>query len=150
MFSAKRDIPTPPPSPSVPFSFQLVASREFPVYLLCTLRAFMPLFDDAVRTERRPRYENESVFDYLNSSARPGSAAVRLLMENWFDEYPIRHAPDIRTRFRSRTAVDHQGAFWELYLHTLLRRMGYDVEPHPPVPGVTSHPDFLARGATGR
>jgi hypothetical protein len=111
----------------------------------------MPLFDSIVRTALRPRRENESAFDYMNSSARPGFIAVRGLLETWFEGVPDPHAADIRGRFRSRIAVDHQGAFWELYLHRLLRQMRYEVQIHPDLPAnVTSHPDFLARGQAGQ
>jgi len=112
----------------------------------------MSLFDDIVRTELRVRRENEPAFGYMNVSARAGIAAVRVLLEGWFAEVPDPRAKkDIRARFRSRTAVDHQGAFWELYLHTLLRRMGYEVQIHPPLsPGMRTQPDFLAAGPAGR
>jgi hypothetical protein len=125
--------------------FSCVTSA-YPLRLKC-----MPLFDDIVRAELRPRRENESAFEYMNISARPGLVAVRELLEGWFPEIPDPHAADIRARFRSRTAVDHQGAFWELYLHRLLRCMNYEVQIHPDLPrGVTSHPDFLGRGQAGR
>ena len=111
----------------------------------------MPLFDQTVRTDLRLRRENESAFDYMNVSARPGIVAVRGLLEGWFAEVPRADARDIRSRFRSRTAVEHQGAFWELYLYTLLRRMGYGVQTHPALPnGVTTHPDFLATNPPDR
>lgn len=111
----------------------------------------MLLFDEIVRTEVRFRLENEGAFDYMNASARRGIVAVRGLLEAWFAEFPEEFANDLRSRFRSSTAVDHQGAFWELYLHTLLRRMGYEVRVHPAMlTGVSAHPDFQASGAANR
>jgi len=41
----------------------------------------MPLFDQVARADRRPRRQNESSFDYMNTSARPGIGAIRNLLE---------------------------------------------------------------------
>ncbi len=104
----------------------------------------MPLFDDIVRTEIRARRQNESTFDYLNTSARPGIQAARDLLETWFEHLPGNAQADVRGRFGSRNEVSHQSAFFELFWHELLRRSGYDVEIHPAIAGVTTNPDFLA------
>src|SRR5690242_6834994 len=91
----------------------------------------MPLFDQIVRAERRARRQNEGSFDYMNTSARPGVAAIRELLEVWFERLPESAKADIRARFRSRDEVQHQSAWFELFWHGLLRCSGYDVEVHP-------------------
>src|SRR5438874_8367331 len=102
----------------------------------------MPLFDQIVRAERRARRQNESSFDYMNTSARPGVCAIRELLEVWFERLPESAKADIRARFRSRDEVQHQSAWFEPSWHELLRCSGYDVEVHPALPDVATNPDF--------
>ena len=104
----------------------------------------MPLFDQIVRIETRARRQNESDFEYLNTSARPGITAMRDLLENWFERVPDAAKADIRGRFRNHSEVQHKSAFYELFWHELLRSCGYDVEIHPVLDGVATNPDFLA------
>ena len=70
----------------------------------------MPLFDQVVCEDIRPRRQNESSFDYMNSSARPSISAIRELLERWFEQLPDNVKADVRARFRSRDEVQHQGA----------------------------------------
>lgn len=104
----------------------------------------MPLFDDAARTEIRARRQNEGAFEYMNTSARPGIAAIRDMLERWFERLPPMAKADVRARFRSSDSAQHESAFFELYWHELLCRSGYEVEVHPTVPNAETNPDFLA------
>lgn len=106
----------------------------------------MLLFDDIPRTNSRPRLEAEGMFEYLNSSGRPGMEAIRSLLDEWFVLVPPAHAADMARRFgKGKSPGQHEGAFWELYMHTLLRKLGFGVQIHPsPSPDGTAHPDFLA------
>lgn len=104
----------------------------------------MPLFDEIQRTETRPKRQNEDIFDYLNFSARPMAEAIRELFDNWFVHLPTDAMADLRARFRKRDLVQHQSAFFELYLHEFLLCCGYEVEVHPTLDGLTTCPDFLA------
>lgn len=105
----------------------------------------MPLFDQVNRNETRPRRQNESSFDYMNSSARPGIAAIRDLLENWFEQWPDGAKADVSARLRSRDTVQHESAWLELFWHEVLRSSGYAVEIHPVVANVRTNPDFVAR-----
>jgi hypothetical protein len=105
----------------------------------------MALFEDFVRTNARPRRQNESRFEYLNTSARPGICAIRDLLETWFDHLPCGAQADISGRLRSREDVQHQSAFFELFWHELLRSSGYQITIHPSMTDVARNPDFLAR-----
>jgi len=80
----------------------------------------------------------------MNSSARPGICSIRDLLEAWFSHMPDVARADISGRFRSREDAQHQGAFFELLWHELLRSSGCDVEIHPAVANVATNPDFLA------
>jgi hypothetical protein len=105
----------------------------------------MPLFDEVVRIERRPRRQNEGAFEYMNSSSRPGICGIRNLLEQWFDHLQNDAKADVRARFRSRDDAQQQSAWFELFWHELLRCSGYDVEIHPLLADVTTNPDFLAK-----
>ncbi|KXB05054.1 hypothetical protein AKJ49_01460 [candidate division MSBL1 archaeon SCGC-AAA382A03] len=100
------------------------------------------LFDDIERDLERPRLDNEPCFEYLNISARIESQKIRELLEQWFKRYPSEHQDDLRGRFRDKDDRIHIGAFFELYLHELMIRSGYEVEVHPDINGTTNHPDF--------
>jgi hypothetical protein len=104
----------------------------------------MQLFDSIVRTDLRSMRYNESQFQYHNLSARPPIDAIRTLLEGWFERFPADAKDDLRERFRSRINSQHRSAFFELYVHEMLHCMGYQAVAHPPLEGVTTHPDFLA------
>jgi hypothetical protein len=107
----------------------------------------MPLFDQIERTETRVRHQNESSFDYLNTSARPGICAIREMLERWFEHLPNSAKADIRGRFRSGDEVQYESSFFELFWHELLCSSCYEVTTHPRVPNATTNPDFLASRA---
>ena len=101
----------------------------------------MRLFDDFSRTGATPRH-NEDEFAFLNRAATPYWHSVRALAEEWFSRYPQDERPELRTRFRSKLPGDHWGAWWELYLHELLLRLGYRIGLHPELPDSDKRPDF--------
>lgn len=105
----------------------------------------MRLFDDLERFDRSPAAHGEDGFSFLNRADGIGWARIRDVLERWFADYPPAHAGDLRGKFRSKRAGAHFGAWWELYLHRLLQRLGYEVEVHPEMPGTSSRPDFELR-----
>jgi hypothetical protein len=109
----------------------------------------MTLFDPGNRSDTRMKGYNEPEFAYLNQSARPSVIALRALLEEWFQYFPADSQLDLCSRFRSADDNQHASAFFELYMHELLRSLGYDVVAHPILPGVSTHPDFLARHENG-
>lgn len=109
----------------------------------------MTLFDSGERTSTRLKAYKESEFSYLNQSARPSVIALRPLLEGWFDHLPQDARSDLRSRFRSSDDNQHISAFFELYIHELLRKLGYDVTPHPILEGISTRPDFFARSTDG-
>src|SRR5437868_15345333 len=107
------------------------------------LRRCMQIFEDAPRTRPGPKAFNESSFEYVNSAARPGFHAIREMLEQWFQRYPDTQKNDLRARLRKRNDIDHNGAFFELWLHELLICHGFRVEAHPAMPESDARPDFL-------
>lgn len=50
----------------------------------------------------------------------------------------------LRNHFRSDREGHHFGAWWELYMYTFYRRLGYEITVHPTLPnGQEDKPDFL-------
>lgn len=108
-------------------------------------KTLLTLFSqDLIRTALDPARYAEPHFAYLDRSARPEAHKIRELLEAWFERYPEGGRADLTARFRSPDEVHHYSAFFELYLHELLRLLGYAVEVHPALPGTDRQPDFRA------
>jgi hypothetical protein len=103
----------------------------------------MQLFEDFDRTDPPPGTRSESLFHFLNRVAGPDWEAVRAVMNDWFTRWAVDAKADLRGRFRDDNPHQSIGAFWELYLHELHLRLGFQLERDPDVPGTTKHPDFL-------
>jgi hypothetical protein len=103
----------------------------------------MQLFQDFERTEPPPGTRSESLFHFLNRVTGPDWEAVRAVMNDWFTRWPVDAQADLRGRFQDDNPHQSIGAFWELYLHELHLRLGFQLERDPDVPGTTKHPDFL-------
>jgi hypothetical protein len=105
----------------------------------------MPLFDDEARTDPSPAHDGEGSFTFMNRVDQPYWHRIRQVIDRWFEDYPRAEAADLRSRFRSADPSQHFGAWWELYLHRLFRCLGYEVEVHPTLEGISGHPDFRLR-----
>jgi hypothetical protein len=108
------------------------------------------LFDDFERSDASPQLATEDNFAFLNRAATPFFAEVRSRLEEWFTAYPKDEAPELRENFRSRLPGQHWGAWWELYLHELFTRLGYELTIHPRLPDSTKRPDFEMRRGQSR
>jgi hypothetical protein len=104
----------------------------------------MPLFEpSAAPIGQRPKRHGESIYSYYRESERPGVASIRALLEEWFLEIPDAERLDLQQRFRSPIERQHRSAVFELFLHHVFLRLGFQLEFHPHVPGVATRPDFL-------
>jgi hypothetical protein len=92
---------------------------------------------------QRPKRYGEPIYAYYRDSERPGVAAIRALLEEWFQELRENERRDLQQRFRSPMERQHRAAIFELFLHHFLLRCGFEVGFHPDIAGVTTHPDFL-------
>jgi hypothetical protein len=101
------------------------------------------LFDLFERDYKGPRGHTESLYSYLGSSSRPSIMQIRQLIADWFFHYPPSSQEALKKRFCSPNDIAHQGAFFELYLHELLHRLGFSIEVHPAVVEKRTHPEFL-------
>lgn len=110
----------------------------------------MKLFDAIERTDLGPALHSEPAFHYLNRTARPDAARVRDMLESWFTRYSDSDRSSLRGRFRSPNDWYHGSAFFELFLHELLSRMGCRVEVHPQMASTDRRPDFFVRFPAGQ
>jgi hypothetical protein len=101
------------------------------------------------RTDTGRKNLSESVFAYLNRSAKRGSAASRALIEEWMFHTPRSEQDEFCARFRSGDNVQFGTAFQELFLHEFLRRQKCTLDFHPSIPGSSKRPDFLVRPPYG-
>ena len=106
----------------------------------------MNLFDNILRTQRGPATDSEDTFSFLNRSAWPASEEVRNLLESFFRRYPSSESAELQRKFKAQ----FDSAFFELFLHELLLRLGCEVAVHPNINGTGAKPDFLARFHEGQ
>jgi hypothetical protein len=92
----------------------------------------------------------EDSFSFLNRVSTPFWEEVRRVTEERFSRYPASGAEDLRNAFRSRLPGQHHAAWWELYLHELFRRLGYEIEIHPELADSSKTPDFLLQKGEAR
>ncbi len=104
----------------------------------------MSVFSSIVRTDPSPATHGTSRFEFLDRVAGPYWDQIRDLVEDWFSRLCPDAQADVRGRLRSKDDRQSVGAFFELYLHECLLRMGYTVTCHPELAGTTRRPDFLA------
>jgi hypothetical protein len=110
----------------------------------------MKIFDEIERSFEGPASDRESHYGYLNRSGRKEFTRVRELMGEWFSRYPNDHKVELRSRLRSDIDRHFLSAFFELYLHEMLVRLGYSVEIHPNIPIESEKkPDFLVTNSKG-
>lgn len=108
---------------------------------------YTKLFDEFVRIDAAPAKYQESLYDALNRLSWNNAATIRTTLEYWFSVYPKANKKDLQRRFISNRDTDHQGAFFELVLFTLLVKLGYEVTVNPLTSSRT--PDFLAKAPSG-
>ena len=114
----------------------------------------MRLFDDCERTHDGPADMVESLYAYINRSARLQAAEARMLCERWFAQYAKSALPDELNRFvgdfRSKSNKQHYAAWFELLIYQILVRLGCSVKIHPDLACSDKHPDFVASAGLSR
>jgi hypothetical protein len=107
------------------------------------------LFDPSAPKSDNPKRHAESSIAFLDRVTWPTFGLIRQELDAWFAAYPSDERHELATRFRSDDERNHVAAWWELYLHALMRALGYEVEVHPEIAGTTKKPDFRVIGPTG-
>jgi len=101
------------------------------------------LFDTKKRINKECKKYSEPLFAYLERSGKKSSGFIRNLLEEWYSHYPEKHKKDIYSMLISKDDHSHLSAFFELYMHELLLKLGFTAEIHPEIEGKSTHPDFL-------
>lgn len=104
----------------------------------------MTIFSAITRNDPSPASHGDSHAQFLDRVSGPYWDQVRDLIEDWFSRLCPDAQADVRGRLRSKDDRQSKGAFFELYLHECLLRMGYTVTCHPELEGTSRRPDFLA------
>lgn len=108
------------------------------------------VFDIAARADMGPASFADGAYAYLNRSARPIAGLIRDMLETWLAVYPIGERDELVKRLRSDDAEEHESAFFELMLHELMRRRGFNIAAvHPVLPHTEKTPDFLIETPSG-
>lgn len=94
----------------------------------------MFVFEPAERLDLDPARHGESHWSYLNRSARPEFSRARDQMNQWFSGLCDDLQPGVRARLLSGSDHEFASACWELYLHEMFVRLGYDVTCEPILP----------------
>lgn len=92
-----------------------------------------------------PKRRSESFSQYLRRSTDGVATAVREIVNAWIGKYPEQNRDQLARRLRA--SKQFESAFFELFMHELLHKLGYVVEAHPPVQsGSAKRPDFCLKG----
>jgi hypothetical protein len=106
---------------------------------------FKPLFEDRARDDLRYHQPGETSFDLLDRTSRPELEWPRRYLNAWFDAWPADGREELRSRLRAKDQANVDGAFWELYLHEVHRRLGFKLVREPELSERTNRPDFLVQ-----
>jgi len=101
------------------------------------------VFSDRQRTDTRHK-SGESDYAFYDRAAGPFWDRVRLFVEDMVARYRSDSLAGLVGRLKSGRENDFQGAIWELLVHDTLLGLGFAVTCHPDIPGMSTHPDFLA------
>ena len=95
--------------------------------------------------------DTETDFEFLDRSARVGVHRVRELITKALTWYPADEAKQLVQRIRSSDGHGFRSAAFELLIHEVLRRRGFDLRPHPQLPNQRrSRPDFFVTSPEGQ
>jgi len=102
------------------------------------------MFETGARTYMGPRDHGESQYEFLNRSGRPQFAAARLSIDDWYSRLCDGLKDQVFHRVRSGNDQQFDAAYWELYLHELFLRLGYEISCELALPS-NRKIDFLLR-----
>lgn len=105
------------------------------------------LFPDAARSDPQPKRAHESDYGFFQRVDDPACGRIRDLLNQWFERFATSQdaeaVADLRQRFRAKQSGQFLAAFWELYLHELFARLGFQARVHPASAKGGNRPDFL-------
>ena len=75
--------------------------------------------------------EGETTFQYLERSNKKEGIAIRRWMEEWFREFPYDKKSKLKKRLQLEDFAEFMGAYFELQVFAILRRLECSVEVEP-------------------
>lgn len=100
----------------------------------------MVLFEEKDRFDFQYAEHNVNIFEFFDSNAQNRVKVVRDVLNDWFSRYPESHQKDLKQGFKN----DFYTAMYELFIHELFIKQGFQLFPHPIIPNSSKRPDFLA------
>jgi hypothetical protein len=107
------------------------------------------LFTRNQRTDSGPRRYTESMYEFLDRSARHEYEKIRTLLEDWCTRVPDTEHNEFIQRITSGDDHAFHAAFLEIYTHELLICTNHNIVIHPELSDSTKRPDFLASAQDG-
>ena len=84
----------------------------------------------------------ETTFAFLERGGRTEAIGIRRWMEEWFRACPAVHRGQLKRMLQSEDFSAFMGAYFELQVFAMLRRLGCHVDVHPPFSGTKGTVDF--------
>lgn len=100
------------------------------------------LFEDVSSKSKRLFETGENHFEFWQQSSMPDLEEAKADFNEWFSYYPDDEKAKLKKDFK--TEDKFYDAWYELFIHELFRRQGYELSVHPVLPNSSEHPDFLA------
>lgn len=85
----------------------------------------MHLFDEPTEPRTAALNIGEPAVNFLIESTWPEARAARAVVNGWYREFPSKN--QIAPRLRAQSDVDHYGAIDELFVHSLIPKIGTDI-----------------------
>lgn len=104
------------------------------------------IFDSGNRAHLGPKDPGESWFAFLDRSGRPRFDAARHRIDEWYSGLCDELKGEVRQGLRSEDDRRFDAAFWELYLHELFTRLGYEISCEQTLPNGRKIDFLLRRG----
>lgn len=105
-------------------------------------KSTIKLFDHKERIDDKPANHLDNTYDFYDRSNSDQVSRIRNTMNAWFENYPETEKAELKKRFQKTFS----SAFYELFIHELFHRQGFELEPHPTLDGTSKRPDFLVKG----
>jgi hypothetical protein len=102
------------------------------------------VFDSGPRAYAGPREYGEPQYTFFDRSGRPPFEAVRRRINDWYSHLCDGLKDGVFHRLCSEDDREFDAAFWELFLHELFTRLGYEISCEPTLPN-NRKIDFLLR-----
>jgi hypothetical protein len=107
----------------------------------------MAIFEDVTRTYSGPADHGEPHWRFLNRAARPQFEEARGRIESWFSHLCPALQPGVQQRLQSGDNQDFAAGLWELYLHEVFMRLGYEITCEAATPNGRNIDFLLRRGS---